>query len=95
MPVDGAHADARVARDIVDLRIGAALRERRSRALQDPRAIALIETDMVTAMQSASERADRLSMFATYFGRPDSRKNWRPRSRSWRVVSSPSMPDRH
>src|SRR5712691_2074150 len=40
VPVDGAHADARVARDIVDLRIGAALRERRSRALEDPLAIA-------------------------------------------------------
>jgi predicted Zn-dependent peptidase len=34
------------------------------------RAIALIETDMITAMQSASERADRLSMFATFFGEP-------------------------
>lgn len=34
------------------------------------RATALIETDMITAMQSASERADRLSMFATYFGDP-------------------------
>jgi predicted Zn-dependent peptidase len=34
------------------------------------RAIAFIETDMITAMQSASERADRLSMFATFFGDP-------------------------
>jgi zinc protease len=34
------------------------------------RAIALIETDMIAAMQSASERADRLSMFATFFGDP-------------------------
>ena len=34
------------------------------------RAIALIETDMITAIQSASERADRLSMFATFFGDP-------------------------
>jgi zinc protease len=34
------------------------------------RAIALIETDMITALQSASERADRLSMFATFFGDP-------------------------
>jgi zinc protease len=34
------------------------------------RAVALIETDMITAMQSASERADRLSMFATFFGDP-------------------------
>jgi predicted Zn-dependent peptidase len=35
------------------------------------RAIALIETDMIAAMQSASERADRLSMFATYFRNPE------------------------
>ena len=35
------------------------------------RAIALIETDMVTAMQSASERADRLSMFVTFWGEPE------------------------
>ena len=34
------------------------------------RATALIETDMMSAMQSASERADRLSMFATFFGEP-------------------------
>lgn len=32
------------------------------------RAVALIQTDMMTAMQTASERADRLSMFATFFG---------------------------
>jgi predicted Zn-dependent peptidase len=35
------------------------------------RAIALIETDLVASLQSAGERADRLSMFATYFGRPE------------------------
>lgn len=35
------------------------------------RAVALIQTDMITSMQSASERADRLSMFATYFGEPE------------------------
>ncbi|HYC49551.1 MAG TPA: pitrilysin family protein [Gemmatimonadaceae bacterium] len=34
------------------------------------RAITLIQTDFVLALQSASERADRLSMFATYFGDP-------------------------
>jgi zinc protease len=34
------------------------------------RAVALIETDFVAAMQSASERADQLSRFATYFGDP-------------------------
>ena len=32
------------------------------------RAAALIETDFVSAMQSAGERADKLSQFATYFG---------------------------
>ena len=34
------------------------------------RAVTLIETELVTALQSAGERADRLSMFATYFGDP-------------------------
>ena len=35
------------------------------------RALALIETDLVASLQSAGERADRLSMFATYFGEPE------------------------
>jgi len=35
------------------------------------RAVALIQTDMISAMQTASERADRLSMFATLLGDPD------------------------
>jgi predicted Zn-dependent peptidase len=35
------------------------------------RAIALIETDLVVALQSAGDRADRLSMFATYFREPE------------------------
>ncbi|HVF39230.1 MAG TPA: pitrilysin family protein [Gemmatimonadaceae bacterium] len=34
------------------------------------RAVALIQTDLITALQSASERADRLSMFATLLGDP-------------------------
>ena len=34
------------------------------------RAVALIQTDMVTSLQSASERADRLSIFATLLGDP-------------------------
>ncbi len=34
------------------------------------RALALIETDLVSTMQSAAGRADKLSMFATYFGDP-------------------------
>ena len=35
------------------------------------RAIAVIESDLVRAMQSAGDRADRMSMFATYFRNPD------------------------
>jgi zinc protease len=34
------------------------------------RAVALATTELVRAMESASERADRISMFATYFGDP-------------------------
>jgi zinc protease len=34
------------------------------------RAVTLIQTEYVTAIQSAGERADRLSMFATYFQDP-------------------------
>jgi zinc protease len=34
------------------------------------RAVALIETDLVASLQSAGDKADRLSMFATYFGQP-------------------------
>lgn len=34
------------------------------------RAVALIQTDYVRAMQSAGDRADRISQFATYFGDP-------------------------
>ena len=34
------------------------------------RAVTLIETDLVVSLQSAGDRADRLSMFATYFGDP-------------------------
>ena len=35
------------------------------------RAVALIETDFVTTMQSASDRADKLSLFATYLDDPN------------------------
>jgi zinc protease len=31
----------------------------------------LIETDLAVSLQSAGERADRLSMFATFFGKPE------------------------
>lgn len=35
------------------------------------RAVALVQTSFVSSMQQAGERADRLSLFATYFGNPD------------------------
>lgn len=35
------------------------------------RAVALIATDLLVSVQSAGERADKLSMFATYFKRPE------------------------
>ncbi len=38
--------------------------------LELARALALIETDFVSSLQSASDRADTLSKFATYFGDP-------------------------
>jgi predicted Zn-dependent peptidase len=34
------------------------------------RAITLIETELLVSLQSAGDRADRLSLFATYFGEP-------------------------
>ncbi len=34
------------------------------------RAVTLIQTEFIATLQSAGERADRLSMFATYFGDP-------------------------
>lgn len=35
------------------------------------RAVALVQTSFVSSMQQAGERADRLSLFATYFGDPE------------------------
>jgi len=35
------------------------------------RAVALIETEFVSSLQSAGDRADKLSMFATYLGDPE------------------------
>ena len=56
--------EAEVEREIDELIAGGSSDE------EVQRAIALIQTDMVTAMQSASERADRISMFATLLGDP-------------------------
>jgi predicted Zn-dependent peptidase len=46
------------------------LREEGVRPEEVERALALIETGFVAAMQSAGERADQLSRFATYLGDP-------------------------
>jgi predicted Zn-dependent peptidase len=35
------------------------------------RAVALVQTSFISSMQQAGERADRLSLFATYFGKPE------------------------
>jgi zinc protease len=40
-------------------------------ATEVERAIALIQTMFVSSMQEAGERADKLSLFATYFGSPE------------------------
>jgi zinc protease len=47
-----------------------ALNERRVTDGEVERAVALIQTDTVRSLQSAADRADRLSLFATYFGDP-------------------------
>jgi predicted Zn-dependent peptidase len=46
------------------------MREEGVTADEVTRAIALTETQLVVAMQSAGDRADKLSLFATYFGDP-------------------------
>ena len=56
--------ESEVAREIDDLR------EHGVRAEEVERAVALVRTEYASALQSAGDRADRLSMFATYFGDP-------------------------
>jgi zinc protease len=46
------------------------LREEGVTADEVERAVAIIETEFTASMQSAGERADKLSMFSTYFGNP-------------------------
>ena len=46
------------------------LRREGVRADEVARALALIQTSLIRSLQSAGERADKLSMFATYFGDP-------------------------
>lgn len=58
------HLEAEVVREIERLRTEGVTQS------EVDRAVALIGTDFVVSMQSAGERADQLSRFATYFGDP-------------------------
>ena len=62
--ISGEALEQEVAREIDDLRSSGVSQDELERA------IALTETQLVVSMQSAGERADRLSLFATYFGDP-------------------------
>src|SRR5439155_17949499 len=61
----GEQLEQEVAREIDVLRAGGVTAD------DVDRAVTLIETDYTTALQSAGDRADRLSLFATYFGDPE------------------------
>jgi zinc protease len=62
--VAGEQLESEVVREIDALREGGAS------AGEVERALALIRTEIVSSLQSAGDKADRLSMFATYFGDP-------------------------
>ena len=61
---DATQLEAHVAREIDRLRTGGVTAD------EVERAVALIETDLVASLQSAGSRADKLSLYATYFGDP-------------------------
>ena len=63
--ISGEQLEQAVAREVDDLRTHGVTTD------DVARAVTLIQAEYITALQSASERADRLSMFATYFGNPD------------------------
>lgn len=62
--ISAATLEAEVVREIDRVRTNGVTAE------EVERAVALLETALVTALQSAGDRADKLSMFATYFGDP-------------------------
>jgi predicted Zn-dependent peptidase len=62
--ISGDVLEREVAREVDEFRERGVSREELDRA------IALIETSLVTSMQAAGDRADKLSLFATYFGDP-------------------------
>ncbi len=62
--VSGEALEHEVAREVDDFRARGVSQDELDRAL------ALIETDIIVSLQSAASRADKLSLFATYFGDP-------------------------
>jgi zinc protease len=62
--ISAATLEAEVVREIDRVRTNGVTAE------EVERAVALLETALVSALQSAGDRADKLSMFATYFGDP-------------------------
>ena len=60
--ISAAELETAVSEEIAGLRI------RKITTEEIERVVALIETDLLSALQSAGERADKLSQFATYFG---------------------------
>jgi predicted Zn-dependent peptidase len=62
--VDGEQLEEKTVEEVEALRAGIVTDMELSRALS------LIETEFENDLQAAEERADRLSMFATYFGDP-------------------------
>jgi zinc protease len=65
-----------------------ALHERGVTDAEVERAVALIQTDMVRSLQSAADRADQLSLFATYFGDPSLVNEQMDR---YRAVTAPNV----
>lgn len=62
--VSGEQLEHEVAREVDVLRADGVTKD------EVDRAVTLIQTEFTTSLQAAGERADRLSMFATYFGDP-------------------------
>ncbi len=62
--IDGEMLEREVAREVDAFRSSGVSQDELDRA------IALVETGLVVSMQAAGERADKLSLFATYFGDP-------------------------
>jgi predicted Zn-dependent peptidase len=62
--IDGETLEREVAREVDAFRANGVSQEELDRA------IALVETGLVVSLQAAGDRAEKLSLFATYFGNP-------------------------